>query len=130
MTGLRRVGAVLAGLVVIFVLSLGTDAVLHATGVFPPMGVRMSDALFVLASVYRAVFAVAGCALTARLAPDRPMAHALTVGGIGVVLSTIGAAATWNAGPAFGPHWYPVSLILVSLPLAWIGGKVAAPRTA
>jgi len=129
-TGLRRVGAVLAGLVVIFVLSLGTDAVLHATGVFPPMGVRMSDALFVLASVYRAVFAVAGCALTARLAPDRPMAHALTVGGIGVVLSTIGAAATWNAGPAFGPHWYPVSLILVSLPLAWIGGKVAAPRTA
>jgi hypothetical protein len=33
---LRSIGAVFAGLVAIFIVSIGTDAVLHATGVFPP----------------------------------------------------------------------------------------------
>ena len=33
---LKSIGAVLAGFVAVFVLSLGTDVVLHATGVFPP----------------------------------------------------------------------------------------------
>src|SRR5882672_11609314 len=83
---LRRIGAVLAGLVAIFVLSIATDVALHATGVFPPWEVRMSDALFLLALSYRIVYGVAGCYLTARLAPDRPMLHALALGAVGVVL--------------------------------------------
>jgi hypothetical protein len=24
-------------------------------------------------------------------------------------------------GPEFGPHWYPVSLIVTALPCAWLG---------
>jgi len=31
---------------------------------------------------------------------------------------------TWNAGPQYGPHWYPVSLIVLALPAAWIGGRL------
>jgi hypothetical protein len=54
--------------------------VLHATGVFPPFGQPMADALFLLATAYRIVYGVAGCYLTARLAPDRPMRHALALG--------------------------------------------------
>jgi hypothetical protein len=47
------------------------------------------------------------------------------VGGfVGLALSTFGAAATWNKGPAFGPHWYPLALIVLALPTAWIGGKL------
>ena len=80
--------------------------------------------LFLLATAYRIVIAVAGCYLTARLAPDRPMAHALAVGAIGVLLSTVGAAVTWNAGPEFGPKWYPIALIVTSLPCAWLGGRL------
>jgi hypothetical protein len=49
---LRSIGAVFAGFVVVVVLSLGTDAVLHATGVFPGWGEPMSDALFLLATAY------------------------------------------------------------------------------
>ena len=45
----------------------------------------MSHALFVLAFSYRAVFDVFGCYLTARLAPARPMLHAMVLGGIGLV---------------------------------------------
>lgn len=124
----RRVGAVLAGLLAIFALSLGTDMVLHASGVFPPWGQPMADSLFALAMAYRIVYAVAGCYITARLAPDRPMQHALALGALGVALSTAGAVATWNRGPAFGPHWYPVALIISSIPCAWAGGWLAARR--
>ena len=125
----RSVGAVLAGLVAIFVLSIGTDLAMHATGVFPPMNQPMSDQLFVLATAYRIIYSILGCYITARLAPNHPMKHALILGVIGIVLGIIGAVATWNRGPEFGPHWYPLALIIVSIPCAWIGGKLQEIRT-
>jgi hypothetical protein len=84
----------------------------------------MSDALFLLATVYRTVYAIAGSYVTARLAPYGPMQHALLGGVIGLVLSTVGAVATWNQGPEFGPHWYPLALIATALPCAWAGGRL------
>ena len=125
---LRSVGAVLAGLVAIFVLSIATDVVLHAAGVFPPLGRPLSDRLCLLATAYRTLYAVIGSYITARLAPNRPIQHALVLGLVGVVLSTIGAVATWNRGSAFGPHWYPLALIVISLPCAWVGGKLVRAR--
>lgn len=120
----RSIGALLAGFLVITILSLATDIVLHYAGVFPPLGQRVPDRLLLLATAYRIVYGVAGCYLAARLAPDRPMLHALILGVIGLVLSTVGAVATWNAGPAFEPKWYPVALIVTALPCAWLGGKL------
>jgi len=121
---LRSIKAVVAGLVVIFILSLGTDELLHVAGVFPPWGQTMSDALFAVATMYRVVYSVFGCYVTARLAPDRPMQHAMWLGVIGLLLSTVGAVGTWNRGPEFGPKWYALLLIVVALPCAWIGGKL------
>ena len=121
---LRRIGAVLAGLLAVFVLSTATDAMLHATGVFPPIGEPMSDALFLLATIYRTIYGIAGGYIAARLAPDRPMAHALALGIIGVVISLAGAVATWNAGAAFGPKWYPLALLVLALPSSWLGGRL------
>jgi hypothetical protein len=121
---LRSFWAVFAGLLFIFIVTTIVDVVLHVTGVFPPWGHPMSDALFGLATAYRIVISIAGCYIAARLAPDRPMGHALVLGVIGVVISAIGAAVTWNRGPAFGPHWYPLLLVIVAMPCAWIGGKL------
>ena len=123
-TGLRRMSAVVAGFVAVVVLSLGTDAVLHGTGVFPGWGEPMGNALFLLATAYRTVYGIAGGYVAARLAPDRPMTHALILGIVGVLVSIAGAVATWNAGPAFGPRWYPLGLIAIALPTAWAGGKL------
>ncbi len=120
----QRTGAVLAGLIAIIVLSLGTDLVMHATGVFPSWGEPMSDGLFLFAMAYRTVYNIAGCYIAARLAPDRPMAHALALGIIGLIVSTAGAIATWDRGREFGPKWYPLALIATALPCAWVGGKL------
>jgi hypothetical protein len=116
----RRIGAVLAGLLAIIVLSTATDIVLHATGVYPPFGERMADALFLLATAYRIVFGVAGSYIGARLAPDRPMQHALALGAVGLVLSISGAVAMWDAGPA----WFNLGLVATALPCAWAGGRL------
>jgi len=118
----RSIGALLAGFVAVVVLSLGTDLALHKAGIFPPFDQRMSDALFGLATAYRTVYAIVGGYVTARLAPDRPMGHALVGGFIGLVLATLGAVLTWNR--ALGPHWYPLALIVTALPTAWVGGKL------
>jgi hypothetical protein len=106
----------------VVVFSLGTDLALHAAGIFPALGDLMSDRLLVLATVYRTIYAVLGGYITARLAPNRPMQHALLNGLIGVALSTLGAVVTWNR--ALGPHWYPLVLVVTALPTAWLGGKL------
>ena len=126
---LRSVGAVLAGLLFIIIITTATDALLHATGIFPPWGQPMSDSLFVLALAYRIVYGIAGGYLTARLAPDKPVKHAVVLGIIGFVLSLGGTVATWNLGPEFGPKWYPLLLMVIAIPTAWLGGKlVSRPR--
>jgi hypothetical protein len=120
---LRSFGAVVAGLLIIFALSLGTDVVMHATGIFPPWFQPMAGPLWVFALAYRSVYAVLGGYVTARLAPNNPMKHAMLLGVIGVVLSLAGLVSTWNAGPEYGPKWYPIALVLSALPCAWLGGK-------
>ena len=121
----RSVAALLAGFLAVVILSLAADALMHSTGVFPPLGQPMPDSRFLLALSYRTAIAIFGGYLVARLAPDRPMRHALLSGGIGLVISAIGVAATWNAGPEFGPHWYPIALAATALPTAWAGAYVA-----
>jgi len=117
----RSIGAVLAGLLTIFILSLGTDHLFHTFGVYPPWGNPMhGTGLLLLAFGYRIVYDVFGCYLAARLAPKAPMLHALILGGIGTVLATLGAIEIWN----FGPNWYPVALAASALPSAWLGGEL------
>src|SRR3712207_626266 len=77
---LRRVGAVVAGGLTVVVPSTATDAALHATGVYPPPGQPMADELFGLATAYRILYGVMGGYVAARLAPDRPMRHAVVLG--------------------------------------------------
>jgi hypothetical protein len=122
----RSIGAVLAGMVAGIVVTVATDIVLHKVGVFPPWGESMVgfDRALLLATTYRTVYGVAASYIIARLAPDRPMGHALVGGAVGLGVSILGAAATWNKGPAFGPHWYPLALVVLAMPQAWAGGKL------
>lgn len=123
----RSIWAVVAGVLTIIVVTTLVDIVLHVAHVFPPMDQPLTDGLALLASSYRLVISIAGAYLTARLAPDRPMRHAMILGYVGVGLGLIGLVATWNAG--LGPRWYPVSLVVLALPQCWVGGKLFTLRT-
>ncbi|MDH2917056.1 MAG: hypothetical protein PXX77_09295 [Gallionella sp.] len=114
----RSTLAVLAGLIFIFVSHTGMDVLFESMGWMPKRGEPLTDAGLMWASAYRAIFSILGCYITARLAPANPMRHALILGGIGVALSSLGAIAMWDLGHV----WYPLSLIILTMPYAWLGG--------
>jgi hypothetical protein len=125
-TSPRRIGqsilAVLAGFVAVVILSIGTDVALMKAGIFPPFSqpALFTTGLLLLATAYRSVYSVAGSYLAARLAPDRPMGHALALGVVGLVVSIAGAIIMREAGPA----WYPLALVVIAMPCAWLGGTL------
>jgi hypothetical protein len=123
---LKSIGAILAGFVTVFVLSVVTDFVLESLGVFPPQNEPTSYAWWMLplALIYRSIYSVAGFYLAAILAPSRPMRHAIILGCIGVLFAALGAIANWDKSA----NWYPVALVLVTLPCAWLGGRLVEIR--
>ncbi len=63
-----------------------------------------------------------GCYIAARLAPDRPMRHAWR---------SAGRRGPFHRGRGgdvggFGPAWYSLAVIAISLPCAWVGGRLGA----
>jgi uncharacterized membrane protein YccC len=96
---------------------------MHLLHIFPPLGQGMSDGLFALATIYRTIYAIIGSYVTARLAPSRPMGHAMIGAVVGTIVGTVGAVVTWNK-PELGPHWYPLALIATGFPCAWIGSRI------
>lgn len=125
----RGIGAIVAGFFTVFLLSLGTDTILHAAGVFPGWTQTMSDAQFALALAYRVAYTVLGGYVTARLAPENPMRHVLILGSIGMFAAVVGMLGTWNR-TEMGPRWYPIALVVTALPCVWAGGKLFMARRA
>lgn len=123
---MRSVVAVIVGALVGIALSVGTDLLLHAMGILPGPNQVASNPVLLLATVYRTIYGILGSYITARLAPFRPMAHAMVLGFMGLVANILGTVTTWNKGPAFGPHWYPITLIVLALPTAWAGAQIRA----
>ena len=123
---LESVVAVIGGVFVGAVCSMGTDAVLRAIKVFPSAGAPMAAALFAVAAGHRAVWAVVGSLVAGRIGGARPMLHAMIVGGLNLFANGAGTLATWHRGPELGPKWYPITLTLLALPCAWLGGWLAA----
>ena len=119
---LRSIGAVLAGFIFIGITHTGTDAILENIGVLPKGNLRVGTGLILLVIGYRAVLSLIGCYITAWLAPNSPMKHALALGIVGVILSIVGAIVTANMN--LGPSWYAWTLVAIALPIAWLGGKL------
>jgi hypothetical protein len=120
MKTLKSIGAVFAGLVLIFALSTITDVLLEKTGM---MKLPFADNplwLMLVVVLYRNVYVTAGGFLAAKLAPSNPMKHVLILACIGTVLGISGAVMMWHEPP----HWYPIALIILGWPSTWLGGKL------
>lgn len=123
---LRSVGAVLAGLAFIGITHTTTDAVLKGMGILPRDHLFVDEGLLLVVLGYRAAFSFVGCYLTAWLAPREPVKHALVLGLLGVLLGTAGAIA--NSAMDLGPTWFPWTLVAITIPIAWLGGKAYEAR--
>jgi hypothetical protein len=127
MNWLKSIGAVLAGFVVVGVLHTVTDLVLEKTGLFPPPDQleALNTTFLMIATVYRNIYNVFGGWITARLAPNRPVGHAIFLGALGSLANIAGGILMWK----LGAHWYPFMLAVLALPSCWLGGIWANRRT-
>lgn len=117
----RSILAVVAGFLFIAVLAGSTGAALGAAGYLPANGEPMMDTgPVLLEAAYVALFAIAGCWLAARLAPSRPMRHALVLGLLGLVFNVVGAMAAWGQRP----DWAMLLNLALVMPYAWLGGRL------
>jgi hypothetical protein len=119
----KSIGAILGGIIAGAILSIATDFILEKTGVFPPQ----KSGLFIwwmllLALIYRGIYTVFSGYVTSSWAPNKPMQHAIILGIIGVVVTILGSIANWDKSAG----WYPIALILITLPCTWLGGKIQA----
>jgi hypothetical protein len=119
----RSIGAVAVGFLFIAVLSFGSDILLRVT--FPDdidvPGEIISLRVLSLSLTTAAVYATVGCYLAARLAPSRPMWHALLLGVLVLVFTVINADLLWMLAAS----WYRLASLVIVMPCAWIGGWLA-----
>lgn len=118
---MKSIGAVVAGFLTVVVLSIGTDTILEALGIFP----SASNGLFitwmlVVAFLYRCIATVVGGYVTARLAPTNPMKHVKILACIGLLGGAAGIVGGWN----LSQHWYPIAIFLSAVPCTWFGGTL------
>jgi len=114
----RYAGAFVAGFATVAVLSMATDAVLHASNIYPNDGTAGSDANLAFALAYRTIFTVIGGYVAAWLAPANKLRLAIVLGVVGTIAATAGAIAMWHIGHT----WYPVALASLALPSTTLGG--------
>src|SRR5688500_11061282 len=117
---LRSLGAVAAGYVI-----FGASAFLlfQLSGIDPHQSAPIT---FKIASIiWGCVFALVAGWLTARLAPTRPVVHAVVL----AALIALGALVSMVSvrGDAI---WSQASALVLMAPCAWLGGRIAATRGA
>lgn len=112
--------AIVAGFVVVVLLSTATDAILEQVGIFPRAGL-LAPWVLVLAFVYRSVYTVLGGYATARCAPGNARVLVIVLGVLGTLAGAVGAVVGWH----LSAHWYPIALTVTAFPLVWLGGMWA-----
>ena len=117
---LKNIGAVVAGFIVVVILSIVTDLVLEKTNLMKKPFDLNPLWLIVFVIFYRCLFGVIGSYITARLAPAKPMRLAMIGGMIGFIISIVGVIVMWDTPP----RWYGISIVLTALPCAWLGAKI------
>ncbi len=128
---LRAIAAIVVGIVSGAALSIATDALMEATGIFPPFSTQMNGVLLttsqlILATIYRCIYTVLSCYLGALVAPSRPMRYAIALG----IIATLANLGGLSMVPDPSQIWYPVTLAVLSLPCAWLGGTLYGTKKA
>jgi uncharacterized membrane protein len=117
---LKSIWAVLAGFIFVVVLSILTDVFLIKTGLMKQPFYLNTTSFILIVVLYRCLYGIIGSYFTAKLSPNKPMKHVIIGGVIGFIIAILGAVAMWSTPP----HWYPLTLIITTLPRAWLGAKL------
>lgn len=126
---LRSFFAIVAGMLIGELLSVVTGLILVlilARFGLISFAYVVSGWALLLALIYGGIYTVLSGYVTAALAPNRPLGHAVTLGVIGVVLTAIAFHPAWSKSAGY--EWYPIALIIITLPCCYLGGRLRGRR--
>jgi len=122
----RLILAILAAILINFILTTVIDVVLHTTGVYPPWGQPYFDTdLYLLALGYRVLITIFAAYITAMIAKEQAKKALWISGIIGTILWLAGTIATQGLGPL----WYGIVGAVTAIPLVLFGGWLHERRT-
>ncbi|WP_460469836.1 hypothetical protein [Emticicia fontis] len=121
---LKSIGAIVAGFLISRILSGFTTYLLSKNGIFINESNESPWLVPILFFLWHKIYGVVGSYLGAKLAPKEPMAHALIIGCLHLVLSLISYLYVWQTRPSGSFSWYPILALVLILPCAWLGGKL------
>jgi hypothetical protein len=120
---LKSIGVLLLAFVVNGLLSVVTDFLLESTGVLPDPSKGLFETwAIILVLFYRAVYTVFTGFIIAKLAPSKPVLHALILGLIGTVVTILAVSSPTFAGKA--PLWFGYTLAAITIPAMILGVKI------
>lgn len=124
----KSIGSVVAGFLVVVILSTIMDRIMEGTGLFPSVANpgAYTSWMYVIALIYRTVFTVLAGYVAALIAPENKMLHVWILAIIGFLSGTLGAILNW--GLAQGFEWYPISLAVLAIPSVVYGGYLKTKR--
>lgn len=127
---LKSIGAVLAGLFGVVILSFCTDYLLQAIGLLPPPSIESRYVTWVLLLTlsYRIAYTVLGGYVTAWLAPNNPMMHVWILAGITLLGGILGVMTTLS-GWTEQPLWYSLVIAISTVMAVWLGGWLRQSQT-
>ena len=121
----RLILAIVAAILINFILASAIDHGFHVAGIYPPYGEPMMDnGLMALAFSYRVIITIFAAYITAMIAKEKAKTAIYFTGILGTLLWTMGAIFAWD----FGPAWYHIVGIASALPLAITGWKLFERR--
>lgn len=121
----RLILAIVAAILINFILATAIDHGFHVAGIYPPYGEPMMDnGLMALAFSYRVIITIFAAYITAMIAKEKAKTAIYFTGILGTALWGAGAIFAWD----FGPAWYHIVGIASALPLAITGWKLYERR--
>lgn len=119
----KSIGVILLSFAIIALMSVLTDFLLEKIGVLPnPEKGLFETWAILLVLFYRAIYTVFAGFIIARLAPNKPILHAIILGVIGTSI-TLWAISS----PEFAQKstlWFGYTLAILTIPCLWLGVKI------
>ena len=119
----KSIGVIIVGFMVSALLSIVTDFLLESIGVLPDPSKGLFDTgMIILVLFYRGIYNIVSGFLVAKLAPGKPMLHAMILGAIGTILTVLATFAPSFAEKA--PLWFGYTLAAITIPTLWSGVRI------
>ena len=120
---LKSIGVILLAFISITLLSITTDFLLESIGILPDPNKGLFDTrAIILVLAYRGIYTIFAGFIIAKLAPSKPILHAIILGAIGIIITVL--ATTEPSFSDKAPLWFGYTMAAITIPCLWLGVNI------